>query len=95
MRLFAAASLTGLAMLASTAQTHAMPRPAGPGAGGQNLTLVNGDRHYYGHHHGHHWHAYGHARGYYYLMYAVHNYPRGISATFGAPRCCCYCRRDW
>jgi hypothetical protein len=30
---------------------------------------------------------YGHANGFA-LMYYVHDYPRGISATFGAPRPC-------
>ena len=94
MRPFAAASLTLLAVLASAATlAHAMPCPTKPGAGASILSPVNGERHGYGH--PYRGRGYHHTRSYFYLMYAVHDYPRGISATFGAPRCCCYCRRDW
>jgi hypothetical protein len=92
MRVFAIVCLGLLASLASAGTpVRAMPRPAKPAAGPHILAPVDGKRVYYrGHYRSG---AYGYARGFYAngfaLMYAVHDYPRGISATFGYPRCFC------
>jgi hypothetical protein len=68
-----------------------MQRPAKPAVGAEVLTRVNGAAHPLRYHHRHR-HACRH-HGFYAngfsLMYAVHSYPRGVSAKFGAPRCFC------
>jgi hypothetical protein len=93
MRASAIVSLGLLAALALAATpVLAMPRPAKPAAGPHVLATVNGQRVYYRHHY-RSGRGYGYARGFhangYALMYAVHDFPRGISATFGYPRCFC------
>jgi hypothetical protein len=92
MRVFVTASVGLLATLALAATpASAMPRVAKPAAGQRILSQVDGHRLYHSHYRSAR--AYGNARGFYAngfaLMYYVHDYPIGISATFGRPRCFC------
>ncbi len=98
MRAFAIVSVGLLATLAlAAAPARAMPHLAKPAVGQRIVAQVDGHRLYRGHYRS--VRAYGNARGFYAngfaLMYYVHDYPRGISATFGRPRCFCggYYRR--
>jgi hypothetical protein len=97
MRLFALACVAVPAMLVIAASPARAIAPPGKAAvGNAILTPVNGRPRYghrYGHEHGHRHHHRGFYRDGYYLMYAVHSYPRGIVATFGYPRDC-YCHSD-
>jgi hypothetical protein len=85
-------ALAAVAAMLFSPSARAFERLAKPEIGSL-LTRVNG--HYAwrgcrgrgcGHHH-------GYANGFA-LMYYVHNYPRGISPTFGAPRVC-FCDHHW
>ena len=92
MRRWIALAAIATMALGLSPSARAFERPAKP-ASASLLTHVNGTHGWRGcrgrgcwHHH------YGHANGFhangYALMYYVHDYPRGISATFGAPRPC-------
>ena len=89
-------ALAAIAAILLSPSAHAFERLAKPESGSL-LTRVNG--HYAwrgcrGRGCGHH----GYANGFYAngiaLMYYVHDYPRGISRTFGAPRLC-FCDHRW
>ena len=79
------------ACAASITPSLAIERPAKPAAGASVLARVNGVGRPLRYHHRHR-HARSH-HGFYAngfaLMYSVHNYPRGVSAKFGAPRSSC------
>ena len=89
----ALAAIATMALGLSSHSARAFERLAKP-ASASLLTHVNGNHTWRGcrgqgcrHRH------FGYANGFA-LMYHVHGYPRGISATFGAPRPC-FCGSRW
>jgi hypothetical protein len=95
-RLIAVAAVAVLATFGVLlSPSSAMQPQARPAVGTPLLQPVNGRAGPRGH-----YRAYGHARragaGFvtngFALMYRVHSYPRGISATFGSPRYDCHCQ---
>jgi len=92
-RWIALAAIATMALGLSSPSARAFERLAKP-ASASLLTHVNGNhvwRGCRGRGCGHH--RFGYANGFG-LMYYVHDYPRGISATFGAPRPC-FCGNRW
>jgi hypothetical protein len=92
-RWIALAAIATIALGLSSPSARAFERLAKP-ASVSLLTHVNGNhgwRGCRGRGCGHH--RFGYANGFA-LMYYVHDYPRGISATFGAPRPC-FCGSHW
>jgi len=96
-RLIAVAAVAVLATFGVLpSPSNAMQPSARPAAGTPLLQLVNGRAAPSARHR-----AYGYGRrtgaGFvangFALMYRVHSYPRGASATFGAPRYDCDCQR--
>jgi len=85
-------ALAAVAAMLFSPSARAFERLAKPESGSL-LTRVNGHYAWRGCHGRGCGHRYGYANGFA-LMYYVHNYPRGISATFGAPRPC-FCDRHW
>jgi hypothetical protein len=78
------------AFASSISPALAIERPAKPAIGAPVLTRVNGvGRSPRYHHHRHACRHHGFVANGFSLMYAVHSYPRGASAKFGAPRCFC------
>jgi hypothetical protein len=90
-------ALAAVAAMLFSPSARAFERLAKPESG-TLLTRVNGHHGWGGCRGRGCWHHHRYARGFYgngfALMYYVHNYPRGISATFGAPRPC-FCGSRW